>query len=231
MTMRLELTWLARKAFNHLRLIGVFSTLLPAMLAQGQLALAQQNAGALVEEIDDGIAHVTAFDSLKSGQSIDLRPNHHAVVSYLESCTRETINGGLVKIGTSQSDVQDGTVQREKVECSLKQLSLTEATQDQSATTVFRPLFDNLVKQTLPDVSPFILGQGLATVELRQMGKEVAPIVLTLRQGRIDLRSAGIKLQPGSIYKISNGARETYIKITPEATAGQAQLLARVVML
>jgi uncharacterized protein YhdP len=221
--------WL--KAIGHLRRIGAIIALLPATLLQIEAAQAQSNASALVEEIDDGVPHVIAFDTLKPGQSVDLRPSHHAVISYLDSCIRETISGGLIKIGTSQSDVQDGNVQRDKVECSLKQLSLTEATQDQSATTVFRPLFDNLVKQTLPDVSPFILGQGLAKVELKQMGKEEAPIILTLQQGKIDLRSAGIKLRPGSIYKISNGTRETYIKIAPEATAGQAQLLARVVTL
>jgi hypothetical protein len=210
---------------------ALISWAFPAILLSSAQAQAAASAGALVEEIDDGVGNVAAFDTLKSGQNIDLRPNHHAIISYLDSCIRETITGGTVKIGTSQSDVQDGTVQRETVDCSLKQLTLTANTQDQSATTVFRPLFDNLVKQTLPDVSPFILAEQAASIEMKQMGKEDAPVKLTLRQGKIDLRTAGIRLQPGGIYKLTAGSRETYIKITPDAKAGEASLLMRIVKL
>jgi len=209
---------------------GRFAMVLMAFSLSGRVAIAA-SGGALVEEIDDGVKGVSAFDTLKAGQSIDLRPGHRAVISYLDTCIRETINGGLVKIGTSQSDVQNGTVSRETVQCSVKQLALTETTQDQSATTVFRPLFDNLVKQTLSDVSPFILADQVDTVEMKEMGKETAPTTLTLKNGRLDLRAAGIKLQPGAVYKLSSGTRETYIKIAPDATTSDSPLLSRLVKL
>lgn len=216
---------------GHMMKFALISWALPAIFLSSMEARAASSAGALVEEIDAGVSKIAAFDTLKAGQTIDLRPHHHAVISYLDSCIRETIDGGTVKIGTSQSDVQDGTVKRETVDCSLKQLALTANTQDQSATTVFRPLFDNLVKQTLPDVSPFILADDASSIDLKQMGKEDAPVTLTLHQGKLDLRAAGIKLQPGGIYKLTAGSRETYIKITPDAKASEASLLMRIVKL
>ena len=209
---------------------GRFALALMALMMSGRVAMAA-SGGALVEDVDQDVKGVTAFDTLKAGQTVDLRPGHHAVISYLDSCIRETISGGVVKIGTSQSDVQDGAVTRETVPCSVKQLAQTETTQDQSATTVFRPLFDNLVKQTLPDVSPFILADQAGSIELKEMGKEAAPTTLTLKNGRLDLRTAGIKLQPGAVYKLSAGGRETYIKIAPDATASDGPLLTRLVKL
>jgi len=218
-----------RKLIGRWARISIISAVFPVfLLGAATGANAASNWGALVEEIDDGVAGVAAFDTLKAGQSIDLRPNRHAVISYLDSCIRETIRGGVIKVGTSQSDVQNGTVQRDKVECSTKQLVLTETTQDQSATAVFRPLFDNLVKQSLSDVSPFIFADQVTAIEMKQMGKEDAPVKLTLHQGKLDLRNAGIKLQPGGIYKLTGGGRETYIKIMPDATSGEAPLLARI---
>lgn len=191
----------------------------------GQPAKAASNSGALVEEVDAGVANVSAFDTLKAGQSLDLRPGKHAVISYLDSCIRETISGGLVKIGAAQSEVQDGTVQRETLDCGVKQLVLTSTTQDQSATTVFRPLFDNLVKQVVPDTGPFVMAEHASSLELKEMGKEDAARSLPLHDGKLDLRQAGVKLQPGAIYKLTAGGRETYIKIAPDAQDSSPLLL------
>lgn len=191
----------------------------------GQPAKAGSNSGALVEEVDAGVANVSAFDTLKAGQSLDLRPGKHAVISYLDSCIRETISGGLVKIGAAQSEVQDGTVQRETLDCGVKQLVLTSTTQDQSATTVFRPLFDNLVKQVVPDTGPFVMAEHASSLELKEMGKEDAARSLPLHDGKLDLRQAGVKLQPGAIYKLTAGGRETYIKIAPDAQDSSPLLL------
>jgi len=213
----------------NIRNLSCFLGLSLALSISATVAQASGN-GALVEEIDSGVNGVSAFDTLTSGQTVDLRPDHRAIISYLDSCVRETINGGLVKIGTTQSDVQEGMVNRETLDCSVKQLTLTNATQDQSATTVFRPLFDNLVKQTVPDVSPFILAAQAKSLELKEMGKDAAPKILTLQNGKLDMRQAGIKLQPGGIYKLTAGSRETYIKILPDAQS-ESPLLMRLVKL
>jgi hypothetical protein len=205
-----------------------FGAVSSTLLLTGLLATAAQAAsgsGALVEEIDGNVAGVSAYDTLRAGQSIDLRPDRHAIVSYLDSCIRETIAGGFVKIGQSQSEVQGGTVQRETLDCGVKKLVLTNTTQDQSATTVFRPLFDNLVKQVVSDTSPFVIAEHATSLELKEMGKEDAPKSLPLHDGKLDLRRAGIKLQPGGIYKLTAGGREAYIKIAPDAQDSSPLLL------
>jgi hypothetical protein len=207
----------------------IAGSLLAANSLGTTMALAS-GSGAMVEEIDSAVSGVAAFDTLKAGQSIDLRPGRHAVVSYLDSCIRETISGGVVKIGQSQSDVDGGSVQRETLDCGVKPLVLTNTTQDQSATTVFRPLFDNLVKQVVVDTHPFILADHANSLELKEMGKEDAPKSLPLHNGKLDLRQAGIQLRPGAIYKLTAGDRETYIKIAPDAQ-DNSPLLMRLVKL
>lgn len=207
------------------------ATIAASVLLATSAQAASGGSGALIEEIDSDIKGVNSFDTLKAGQSVDLRPGRHAVISYLDSCIRETIEGGLVKIGQSQSEVQDGKVERETLDCGVKQLALTNTTQDQSATTVFRPLFDNLVKQVVPDISPFVLADHAQSIELKEMGTEDAPKTLSLKDGKLDLRQAGIKLQPGGIYKLTAAGRETYIKIAPEAQDSSSPLLLRLVKL
>jgi len=215
---------------NRIVNVCIIASTLLAANSVGATMAAAAGSGAMVEEIDSAVSGVTAFETLKAGQSIDLRPDRHAVVSYLDSCIRETISGGVVKIGQSQSDVEGGSVQRETLDCGVKPLVLTNTTQDQSATTVFRPLFDNLVKQVVSDTRPFILADHASSLELREMGKEEAPKSLALHNGKLDLRQAGIQLQPGAIYKLTAGGRETYIKIAPDAQ-DNSPLLMRLVKL
>lgn len=188
-------------------------------------ARAEQSAGALVEEIDSGVAGITQFDTLRAGQSVDLRPNHHAVISYLDNCSRETITGGLVKIGKSQSEVQGGQVSRETVQCNAGQLALNNTDKDQSATIVFRPL------PTVPSLSPLIIAEKATKVTLTRTDKDVAPIVVPLKKGRVDLEAAGIALQPGGVYQVTAGNRKTTIMIDPAAKPGDTPVLRRLVKL
>jgi thioesterase domain-containing protein len=215
---------------NRLVNVCVIASTLFAATSLGTMPAVAAGSGAMVEEIDSAVSGVGVLDTLKPGQRIDLRPDRHAVVSYLDSCVRETIAGGVVKIGQSQSDVDGGTVQRETLDCGVKPLVLTNTTQDQSATTVFRPLFDNLVKQVVADTRPVILAEHATSLELKEMGKEDAPTNLALHNGKLDLRQAGIQLRPGAIYKLTAGGRETYIKIAPDAQ-DNGPLLMRLVKL
>lgn len=209
---------------SALAAIGL-SVLLGGAMAAPVSARAEQSAGALVEEIDSGPAGITQFDSLRAGQTVDLRPNGHAVISYLDNCSRETITGGLVKIGKTESIVDGGQVSRETVDCGTKQLALSGDSQDQSATVVFRPL------PTVPSLSPFIIADKATKVTLTRTDKEVTPIVVPLKKGRADLQAAGIKLQPGGVYQVTAGQRKTTIMIDPAAKPGDTPLLRRLVKL
>jgi hypothetical protein len=92
---------------------------------------------ALVEDVNSKSAGVQSMDYVTSGKQIRLGKQDTLVLSYLKSCWRETIAGGTVTVGAEQSDVQGGSVQRQKVDCDGDRLILTAQQASQSAS--FRP--------------------------------------------------------------------------------------------
>jgi hypothetical protein len=59
-------------------------------------------------------------------------------LSYLHSCIRETITGGVVTVGIDQSEVQAGKVTRTKLDCGESMFVLTGNTDAQFAGRVLR---------------------------------------------------------------------------------------------
>ena len=78
-----------------------------ALAAGMSPALAGPIPVALVEEVSGAPAGVEFMDYVETGKTIELGARGGIVLSYLNSCVRETINGGTVKVGTDQSDVQE----------------------------------------------------------------------------------------------------------------------------
>jgi len=111
-----------------------------AILALGVFggAAALAAGGAVVEEISAPQTGLRAMDLLSAGQMIALRPGDRLVVSYEKSCLRETIVGGVVSIGASESIVVGGTVVRNKTECDGGKAVLNTAQAGTSAVMVFR---------------------------------------------------------------------------------------------
>src|SRR5687767_7935339 len=79
------------------------------------IADAEGPAVAILEEIEGSTGKHEAFDELRSGDRIELGANGRAVIGYLGSCTRETIQGGAVVIGAEQSQIESGQVARETI--------------------------------------------------------------------------------------------------------------------
>ena len=71
-----------------------------------------QSAAALVEDVKGQVAGLEVMDYLAPGRTFRLEPDESVVIDYLNSCVRETIHGGTVKIGVKQSEVQSGAVER-----------------------------------------------------------------------------------------------------------------------
>ena len=65
---------------------------------------------AIVEAAPPGRDDVVEMDMVEAGRVIALAAGESMVVSYLESCLQETINGGKVTISMLQSNVAGGTV-------------------------------------------------------------------------------------------------------------------------
>jgi hypothetical protein len=80
---------------------------------------------ALVESFTGNTSTLEYMDYLRPGQVIRLSPQDTLVLTYVRSCVRETIRGGIVTIGTDRSDVESGEVVRDKGECGARQIVLT----------------------------------------------------------------------------------------------------------
>jgi hypothetical protein len=97
---------------------------------------------ALVEQLSGNPAGVEIMDYVETGRVIRLGARQTIVLSYLNSCTREAITGGTVTVGTDQSEVLSGKVERTKVPCDPGQASLAEEVAIQIAGRTFRGLKD-----------------------------------------------------------------------------------------
>src|SRR5262245_1535188 len=107
--------------FKVMRLV-----LLAAALAVPALATPATAAPvAVVEDIAGPAVGVQAFDFIDEGRVIQLQTSNTLVLSYLDSCWRESIVGGTVRVGRDQSAVEGGQVGREQVDCHGGRMRLT----------------------------------------------------------------------------------------------------------
>ena len=72
---------------------------------------------AIVESISATAEGLAFMDYLEEGQIIDLKAGEILILGYLYSCWEERIVGGRVIVGREKSNVENGRVQREQVEC------------------------------------------------------------------------------------------------------------------
>ena len=209
--------------------IGTLLTLPALILSTG--AQAQGAAVAILEEISGASGQHGAFDELKAGDRIDLGASGSAIIGYLDSCVRETIQGGTVTIAAGQSKVEGGQVSRETVACEATQLVLSEEEAGKSATVAFRgPPWEDDLRQVVPSLSPLVLAPGKQLAIKRLDGEEPA-ISLPLKDGKVDLAAQNVTLTPGGFYELTAGKKQTVIKIDPDAQAGPMPAMSRVVRL
>jgi len=94
----------------------------------GALAATPAFAGdavALIESLAGQSQRVELMKYAHAGQVIRLRLDQTLVLSYKDSCVRETITGGTVTIGTDQSDVRSGEVTRMKGQCVIGRVDIS----------------------------------------------------------------------------------------------------------
>jgi hypothetical protein len=80
---------------------------------------------ALVESTSSNSLGVQPMDYVRAGQIIRLGPRDTIVLTYMNSCLRETITGGAVTIGPDWSGVESGEVQRLPGQCGSGKMVLT----------------------------------------------------------------------------------------------------------
>ena len=80
---------------------------------------------ALVESANGNSLSVKSMDYVRAGQIIRLGARDTIVLTYMNSCLRETITGGTITIGLDWSGVQSGEVQRMPGQCDSGKMVLT----------------------------------------------------------------------------------------------------------
>lgn len=196
---------------------------------------------ALVEDVNSKSAGVQVMDYVAAGKQIRLGKQDTLVLSYLKSCWRETIAGGTVTVGTEQSDVANGTIERQKIDCDAGRLILTTQQASQSAGMVVRGLGAKASapepQVTLFGTSPLIeiKGGGVIFIErLDEPGErrkiEVGPQQL-VKGAFYDFVRADKPLAPGAVYRASAGKRQIVFKIDPGARPGASPMLGRLLRL
>jgi hypothetical protein len=196
---------------------------------------------ALVEDVNSKSAGVQAMDYVATGKQIRLGKQDTLVLSYLKSCWRETIAGGTVTVGAEQSDVADGNVERQKIDCDAGRLILTAQQASQSAGMVVRGLG---AKASVPEpqvtlfgTSPLveIKGGGVIFIERLDQPGERQKIEtggqLLIKGAFYDFARANKALAPGGVYRASTGAHQIVFKIDPGAKPGASPMLGRLLRL
>jgi hypothetical protein len=214
--------------------IGVFGFESPAL---------GQAPTALVEDVSGKSANVEFMDYVVPGRVIKLGAQDTLVLGYMKSCLREVITGGVVIVGTEQSDVALGNVQRTQVACDGGQMQLTFNQAKQSAGIVMR----NLAAGARAD-KPRIMLYGLSPVF--EVGKPgTVTISRTDQVGdamRVDIagpaqlvrgkfydtaKTQDLVLTAGATYLATFDTQSVAFSVSPDATTGNTPIIGRLLKL
>lgn len=191
---------------------------------------------AIIEELDSERTDLGLFEILQEGREIRLQPMEVIIIGYLYSCNREIVTGGVVRIGTSMSTVEEGTIVRETVPCTGDQIVLDESTADQAGVVVFRSATKKSNKtiaapRQLLDVSPTIrIKHSDQTVLLKRIDKMEAPRLFKAENYFVDFREYQVVLVRGGSYEVRAGKDFVQFQISPKARENTT-LLERLVIL
>jgi hypothetical protein len=200
---------------------------------------AAQSPVAIVEEIQGKVTGAEFMDYVTPKSVIKISNDGSVVISYLNSCRRETISGaGTVIIGTDESSVHLAEVKAEKTNCDSRQLNATTRETREAAAAVVRSANSTAPAAAPPlmlyGASPFIeaKGRGKLVVERLDVRGERVQIDLEGRQfkGRFyDFAGSGRALTPGGLYAASFGPSKVVFRIDPQAKPGATAIVGRLV--
>jgi len=207
-----------------------------------------QGPVAIVEDVDGSPAGVGVMDYLDVGKVIDLGAKDSLVLSYLTSCVREVIHGGIVKVGREQSETRSGLVERAKVDCDGARMIAAPGQTVDVAGMVLRG--EAAGADGLPRIQPasepeFVLYGSSPLIELNGDG----PLVIArldakgeylnlsidrdqLIHGKfLDLADQKQSLTAGGVYGARWDKRLVVFKIDANAKPGKTPIVGRLIRL
>ena len=213
-------------------LAPLFAAICTSMLLAAS-ASAQAPVVAILEEIAGASGKHEAFDELKSGERLELGAGGRAIVGYLGSCVRETIDGGTVVIGKDQSQIDGGKVARETIPCEATQLVLSEEEAGKSATVAMRPMpWVRETKQIVPSLSPLIWVEAKGQLTVKRYDTEDQQVLtFPIKDGKVDLAEHRVELVPNGYYELQAGKKKMVIQIHSNAHTGAMPAMSRLVRL
>jgi hypothetical protein len=195
-----------------------------------------QSLSAIVEAVDPPRGDVRALDLLAAGRVIELRAGEKLVLGYLLSCTREVITGGKVTIGSGESKVERGQVERGKISCDGTVDAESAAGSNEAAVVAIRGLGSAAAEglRVVPSQQPvFVLFEGEVpadpTLTIQRLDRDEALLRVSLFGRALDLKVTGMKLTPGGLYSATCGGRKVAFKIADNAGLAPVVTLQRTV--
>lgn len=191
---------------------------------------------ALVEDVSDGVAGVQPMDYLHPGRKVALASGQTLTLSYLDSCVNETITGGGVTIGTRESAVTGGKIDRHTLPCDGGKLLLAANETGKAGVTVFRSAPITLAgAKPKPDLTLYktrpllvLATPGPVTI-LRLDVADAAPVTIDVPGTTLDTAKGGAALAPGGLYKVAAGSKSYVVKIDPQAKDEAGPALGRLI--
>jgi hypothetical protein len=190
---------------------------------------------AIVEDVGGSAGGVQVMDYVAPGKIIALAANQTLTLGYMKSCVREVIAGGKVTIGAEQSVVDGGKVERSAVRCDGGRLKLTAEQAGKSGGMVFRkpPSTNVKIDLTIYGLSPVVELPAGSKLTIERLDANAATIALAptprqLQHGTfLDLARENTALAAGGVYRASADGKQLVFKVDPEAAAGAAPLVGR----
>lgn len=192
---------------------------------------------AIVEDVSVEVTALQFMDIVEEGQIITLEDGQSITLGFLNSCTRESITGGIVTVGYEESQVSGGSVERELVDCDGGDLQLSKGQKQSAGVIVFRKAPTKKTKVRRPQrilygVSPLIkllddqASKGV-TMTLNRLDGIEERYVINVTDGVVDLLRENIRLDPGGLYVAAVGDHDVVFKISPLATNEGSSVLSR----
>lgn len=204
-----------------------------AGLMLGSLPASAAELAALVLEAA-GTEPALLRDSLVSpGQSFDLGTTGKVTLAYLSSCVVETIEGGRITVGTGQSAVIGGKVERSASDCLAASSRLETGADAESGGAYSR---DPFAPRVVLSPQPIIMLPGIAPdrrvrVVIERIDTKTTPLALDSAGPVLDLMRVQRALALGGKYKVeAEGRTATFTVVGDPPPAGAGNLERIVVM-